>query len=419
VTATPFETRGGFGTTPLAEETTFLTALAAASGGRLAVDTVGTSVKGNPIRVLRIGYPAAPPKDTRSSRSVLFVGQQHGEEVHPREALFAFARDLAETTDPTLRAYLTAHPVYIMPTCNPDNLGVTAYNANNVNINRDHFKLSQPETRAIHHVIRTYRPHVLHDLHVGGANPVDLQSAYAAQVDTGLRALAADLRDSVITHLTANGVGAGIYPGVDTHLDSEPRMLRDAGGLLNMVALLSEAKSGTGDPKTNATYLELVEWTRETLRGVQVWHAAHAAEAADMVTAAEARAVEAGRSGVGPFSLGKAGGSIPLPPLEYWLTPADYDAAKPRLDLLGITATRKDEKWWSVSLAQPAYSVIPYALDPDSTEAIVPARRVGVTRLPAGATIDRITFRSGGRDLPVRMLAQVTGGAPAPVWQRL
>jgi len=165
VTATPFESNGR--TTTLAEESDFLAALTTAAGGRLAVDVLGYSVNGAPIRLLRVGATVAPAY-ALSSSSTLWVGQQHGEEVQSREALLAWARDLAETTDPTLLAYLTAHPAFIMPTTNPDNLGVTAYNAAGVNLNRDHFKLSQPETRAIHAAINTIRPQIIHDMHTDG-----------------------------------------------------------------------------------------------------------------------------------------------------------------------------------------------------------------------------------------------------------
>lgn len=416
MTQAPFEQHGG--TSTLAQEAAYLSELEAASGGRLAVDEVGTSVNGTPIRLLRVGYPLAPTVSNPGGGSMLVVAQQHGEEVTSREGMLVWVRDLVETTDPDLLAYLTEHPIYIMPTCNPDNLGVVYHNANGVNLNRDHFKLSQPETIAIHTVLRAYRPQVVLDMHTGGLNDVDLQGAFAAQVDPGIKSLSLNLRDSVIAHLEANGVRAGIYPAESSPTKSEPRMLRDAGGLLGHISLLSELRSGTGRPDVDATYAQHVAWSRATAEGVRLWHAEHVAECATTIGEADARAIEAGRASSTPFSLGQAGGVIQLPPREYWLRPAEYEAQETKFQLLGIMTTA-DGPWVKVSLAQPAYSVIPYVLDPDSTEATIKGRRWGQQQLPHGTRIDGAVLRVGKRDYPVRAMGVQVAGAMRIVWTNL
>jgi hypothetical protein len=73
-----------------------------ASTGRVAVDTVGSSVQGRPVRLLRIGRPP-PAAGTRAV--LLLMGAQHGDEPAGREGLLAAAEHLAavEAVDVRLR----------------------------------------------------------------------------------------------------------------------------------------------------------------------------------------------------------------------------------------------------------------------------------------------------------------------------
>src|SRR5690554_5633861 len=129
--------------------------------GRVAVDVLGESVQGRPIRLLRIGDP--PPE--LSDRAVLLlVGGQHGDEPAGREACILFAQHLATTADSTEVAFLQQHGVLIVPTVNPDGLILgTDANANGLNLNRDWIALSQPETRAIAPVLGSARPLIVVD----------------------------------------------------------------------------------------------------------------------------------------------------------------------------------------------------------------------------------------------------------------
>lgn len=74
-----------------AEETALVNRLA--QSGRLTVETVGTSVQGRPVRLLRVGYPP-PAADNRAA--LLHIGGQHGNEPAPREALLGWARSLVD-----------------------------------------------------------------------------------------------------------------------------------------------------------------------------------------------------------------------------------------------------------------------------------------------------------------------------------
>src|SRR5699024_4485340 len=108
--------RGASGVvTTLAEEATRLEALDQID--RVAVETVGTSVEGRPIRVVRIGATEPPTLEDRPE--ILLVGLQHGNEGFTREALLDLAEHLATTSDPTELDALASSGVVILPTLNP------------------------------------------------------------------------------------------------------------------------------------------------------------------------------------------------------------------------------------------------------------------------------------------------------------
>jgi hypothetical protein len=77
--------------TTLAEEQTLLARLV--QSGRCAVDEVGLSVQGRPVRLLRVGIP---PPAASARAALLHVGGQHGNEPAPREALLEWAQALVD-----------------------------------------------------------------------------------------------------------------------------------------------------------------------------------------------------------------------------------------------------------------------------------------------------------------------------------
>jgi hypothetical protein len=93
---------------------------------------------------------------------VLFYAQQHGDEVSGKDALLFLVRDIArrpETLPPGI-------DLWILPMMNPDGAEAgTRRNAAKADLNRDHIVLEQPETQALHRVVRRVRPHVAVDCH--------------------------------------------------------------------------------------------------------------------------------------------------------------------------------------------------------------------------------------------------------------
>ncbi len=128
--------------------------------------SVGQSQRGVPIEALwftrgDVGDAAAAAASTRPT--VLLIGQQHGDEPMPAEALIVIARELAGGR---LAPLLERIQVIVLPRANPDGVAERKRTAaDGVDINRDHLVLQTPEARAIAQLVRDYRPLVVVDSH--------------------------------------------------------------------------------------------------------------------------------------------------------------------------------------------------------------------------------------------------------------
>lgn len=100
--------------TSLADEGPWLSALAAAHPNLVTVTQLGLSTFGNtPIRKVIIRESATP------TPVAMFTGMVHGLEGGGREALFAFMRDLALSTDPEWVALRRRFTFVFIPSVNP------------------------------------------------------------------------------------------------------------------------------------------------------------------------------------------------------------------------------------------------------------------------------------------------------------
>lgn len=135
------------------------TFLAAVDGkGGVTVSIAGESTRGRPVYLVHVGRAGAAP----AARRVLFYAQQHGDEVAGKDALLYLIRDLAR--DPSRLP--AAAELWILPLMNPDGaVAGTRESGAGVDLNRDHIGIEQPETRALHEVVRRVRPHVAVDCH--------------------------------------------------------------------------------------------------------------------------------------------------------------------------------------------------------------------------------------------------------------
>jgi hypothetical protein len=124
--------------------------------GPITVSAEATTSRGRSV------YLVHATRGGKPSFRVLFYAQQHGDEVSGKDALLYLLRDVAR--DPGLLP--SDVDLWVMPMVNPDGAEAgTRRNADGADLNRDHMVLEQPETRALHRVVRRVRPHLAVDCH--------------------------------------------------------------------------------------------------------------------------------------------------------------------------------------------------------------------------------------------------------------
>ena len=358
--------------TTLAEETTLLATLVAT--GRVAVDQVGTSVLGKPIRLLRVGDP---PPVTGSRAVVLITGTQHGNELGGREGILEFADYLSTTTDAGEISYLQTHGLLLMPTCNPDGVeSVVRENASGLDTNRDHITLATPEARALATVLRDYRPALVVDLHEGNVSPDDTQLLHPTvpQVDPINVSRSQQAVNAIGTWFTGTlSKQPGVWPGGDTET-----ILRNTCGLRRSAGLVAENNitGGEADRIANA---------RGCCDAILQYAMAVAVDLLADVDAADASRAAVGAAADAPFDVRTA--VIDPPPVGYQLTVTQQQSTFLHRGLFGITGSAV------VSMAQAGQPVIPFLLD-----GVAEFNIVSATRLFPSA--------SGGGEEPVAPVAQ-------------
>ncbi|WP_396165063.1 M14 family zinc carboxypeptidase [Flavobacterium sp.] len=120
------------------------------------ISTVGFSVKQQPIKAIQFG---------EGKVKILIWSQMHGNESTTTKGLIDYLNFLHhnENEFESLSKLVT---FYIIPILNPD--GAAAYtreNANGVDLNRDAFECTQPESKALRTVLETFTPDYCFNLH--------------------------------------------------------------------------------------------------------------------------------------------------------------------------------------------------------------------------------------------------------------
>jgi hypothetical protein len=142
-----------------AEVMSYLKKLAHKYPDLLTLQTRGMSQQGREIPLLIL---MSKKGQTANKPTVLFLGQQHGNEPAGGEGALALAEQLLEVND----ALLEQVNVLIMPRANPDAAEhFVRATVNGLDVNRDHLLLQTPEARAIAAVALQYQPQVVVDMH--------------------------------------------------------------------------------------------------------------------------------------------------------------------------------------------------------------------------------------------------------------
>ncbi|MEV0171613.1 M14 family metallocarboxypeptidase [Streptomyces sp. NPDC050803] len=369
---TGFEESGGARWTSQPEEQDFLAAVDEASD-RVSISRIGTTKQDRPLQLVRIG--------TRpSTRTVLLVCSQHGDEPSGREACLTTIRDLAYAEDERTRRFLSNTTLLVVPTANPDGRAAdTRGNGDGVDINRDHLALRTAEGRALAAVVRDRRPDVIYDLHEYGGTPLyyekDLFDLWPRNLNTAPavheEAQALSL-DYVRPAAEADGYTTGTYgiwtdpvtgePIRQVAGDGQERILRNMSGIKHAVGLLIESRveplTDVPEPVNN---LRRVNSQLSALDGLFGFAGERGAE----VDAATSAARLAGWRDTGPVYVGGADNDPPEPaeviqdpPCGYRLTTDQYAQVKDELALHGVRTNGT-----YVPLRQSLRALVPLLLD--------------------------------------------------------
>jgi hypothetical protein len=135
-----------------------LRAAVAKAGADARLLSLGKSEAGAPIEAVLF----ARADGVRRPR-VLLVGQQHGDEPAPAEALLVTARELAGGR---LSPLLARIDVAVLPRANPDGSQAgSRVGSHGMDVNRDHLLLRTPEAQALARAMRELSPAVVVDAH--------------------------------------------------------------------------------------------------------------------------------------------------------------------------------------------------------------------------------------------------------------
>lgn len=396
---TGFEQRGRVAPwTTFAEEATFFDALLAEVPA-ITRFQAGTGETGLPIWCYKFG--------TGPTR-VMFVGQQHGPELAARDALLSRVRDWA--TDPAKSTYLSDVTVLVIPTARPDSQD-DRDNANGVNINRDHLKLTQSETVAIQQVISDYSPDVIVDVHEGAniTNEYATSKVLNPNIHEGLANLSADLESAVKSAI--EGDGHSWEPYQDWNITG-PEFCSNAAGVRHAVGLLLESRRR---PSTNDDAGD--RWLLHTigLDAVLDWHASNRTIVAAAVN--ESRGYRPGQ--VELVTGTSASGTVVDPtPYGYLVTPADEATLANPIAVFGMSVI--DTPLGRVLDAQNATGVIShYLAHPDSPQRLVvgaPLYAPPVSQVVDESPFPRFGVRGDRGTVSAVMVRLGTSNGPVTVW---
>lgn len=247
---TGFETREGADYTTYDEEIDWTMRIAKASP-RVRIVPLGTTPQGRTMNLFVIGHPR-PPATAAEISNGSAAGANcnvHGNEPSGREGCFMMIRELALSNDPWVLDILSNATVLIVPSFNADGrANNTRGNSAGQDLNRDHARITQPESQMFARFLRDYTPEVMVDGHeYGNNNTCDLPLLWPRHSNTAPTVHDTAKQGLVEGRFYDAGATDGWWPcpypppGIDG-----AQTFTRVTGLKNMVTTLVEARSGGG-----------------------------------------------------------------------------------------------------------------------------------------------------------------------------
>ena len=228
------------------EEKVFTANLDTASDRMRVVELARTRLD-RPVNLFIIGYPTPPASAQAISdgASMAINCNVHGDEASGRESCFTMARQLALSTDPAITDMLSRMTVLIVPSINADGRFLNQRgNSTGQDLNRDHAKIEQNETKGLARMIRDYTPDVMLDNHEGDSEDLPILGARHLNVYEGLFE---ENKYMVNNWMYGAAAQSGWWMGpYSTGGDSHEGILRNTGGLKNGISMLGEARGAPG-----------------------------------------------------------------------------------------------------------------------------------------------------------------------------
>jgi hypothetical protein len=247
---TEFERTAGASFTSYESELEWTRRLAEASP-RVRVEIIGRTIEGRDINLFVFGHPSprASAEQITLSPSAGANCNIHGNEPSGREGCFMMIRELAFSNEPWVIDVLSNATVLIVPSINGDGRAANVRgNAAGQDLNRDHARLTQPETQAFARFLRDYTPEVMVDGHeYGNANTCDLPLLWPRHSNTAEGVHDEAKRNFIEGWFYTQGAVDGWWPcpyppaGI-----AGAQTFTRVSGLKNMVVTLVEARSQGG-----------------------------------------------------------------------------------------------------------------------------------------------------------------------------
>jgi len=387
--------------TSYADMLSFLNTLRQETQG-FTMETIASSAEGRDVVLLHFNSPDVRGEMDADKLTVLLYAQQHGDEPSGKEAAILLARDIAEGK---FAAILRTVDLYLVPQVNPDGAEKRQRrNANDVDLNRDHLTLTQPEVAGLHEVFQRLMPEVTLDIHEYGITgrawtAAGIRKNFGSQLGTisnpnismTLRSFAWNrVLPYVGKQLTQKGIGFQRYLVVS---DPNKRIRysttalndgRNSMGIYNTLSFILEGRNG------ETVEQHIHERAREQLATIEAFltfFAENAAEARSLVREEREK-----------LRSGSASPRVHLV-MDYIKDPAHPSIS---IEVIDLNTNRKMRRTFDnfYPLVQPALSVLRpqgYAIPPDQTAIIETLKRhriaVNVAENPVRAAVELYRIR--------------------------